>query len=67
MKSEKEILEALHILRDVCIENEGKCCKCILRNSNNDCGVIADSFGDSHRTIADWELKNEHNPRLILN
>ena len=51
----------------MCIENEGKCHKCILRNSNDDCGVIVNSMGDSHRTISDWELKNEHIPRLILN
>ena len=51
----------------MCIENEGKCHKCILRNSNDDCGVIVISMGDSHRTISDWELKNEHIPRLILN
>lgn len=67
MKSEKEILDALHTLQGVCIENEGKCKNCMLRNSDNDCGVIVNSAGDSHRKLSDWDIKNLEYPRLILN
>ena len=67
MKSEREVLDALHILQDVCIENEGKCKNCILRNAMNDCGVIVNSIGDSHNKLSDWDIKNLEYPRLILN
>lgn len=67
MKSEKEILEALHTLQDVCIENEGKCRFCMLRNSENDCGVIENSVGDIYNKLSDWDIKDLEYPRLILN
>lgn len=67
MKSEKEILDALHTLQDVCIENNGKCKTCMLRNGENDCGVIVNSLGDSHRKLSDWTIKNLEYLRLLLN
>lgn len=67
MKSEKEILDALHTLQEVCVENEGKCHKCMLRNADNDCAVIVNSVGDTHSKLSDWEIKSLEYPRLILN
>lgn len=67
MKSEKEILDALHILQDLCVENNGKCQTCMLRNAENDCGVIVNSMGDTHDKLMDWDIKNLEYPRLILN
>lgn len=66
MYSEKEILEALNILKSVCEENSGNCRNCMLRNGDNWCGVISNSSGDCYDKIKDWELKNYNNPRLIL-
>lgn len=67
MISEKEVLDALHTLRNVCKENGEICSKCLLRNFENDCGVIMNSMGDTHRKLTDWELKDYDNPRVILN
>ena len=67
MKSEKEILDALHTLQEVCMENYRNCTKCLLRNADGDCGVITDSSGDSYNSLTEWDLKNLENPRLILN
>lgn len=67
MKSEKEILDALYTLQEVCMENYRNCTKCLLRNANDDCGVITDSSGNSHNSLTEWDLKNLENPRLILN
>ena len=65
MKSEKEVLEALNTLKEVC--EETKCCsKCMLRNSHNFCGVMFNSMDDAYERVDDWELKNYENPRLIL-
>lgn len=58
---------ALNVLKSVCEENEGKCNKCMLRNSDNDCAVIVNSRGDTYNKLYDWELKNFDNPRVILN
>lgn len=67
MKTEKEVLDALNVLKSVCEENEGKCNKCMLRNGDNDCAVIVNSRGDTYNKLYDWELKNFDNPRVILN
>ena len=67
MKSEKEVLEALHTLQEVCEEAEGKCHRCMLRNGGNDCAVIVNSVGDTYDKLMDWEIKNLEYPRLILN
>lgn len=67
MKSEKEILDALHILQDVCGENNGRCRECILRNADDECGILADSAGEYYEKISEWNLKNNGRPRLILN
>lgn len=67
MKTEKEVLDALNVLKSVCEENGGKCNKCMLRNSDNDCAVIVNSRGDTYNKLYDWELKNFDNPRVILN
>lgn len=67
MRTEKEILDALHVLQEVCVYNEGECSKCILRSCDNDCGVIINAMGDTHKKLTDWELKNYNNPRVILN
>ena len=32
--TEKEILDALHTLQEVCMENYRNCTKCLLRNAN---------------------------------
>ena len=67
MRTEKEIYDALKVLIETCEENEGKCKNCILRNGNNDSGVICNSFGDSHPKLSDIMVKNYENPRIILN
>ena len=40
MKSEKEVLDALNVLKSVCEGNDGRCNKCILRNGEGYCGVM---------------------------
>ena len=67
MKSEKEILDALHTLQDVCGENNGRCSECVLRNADNECGIIANSNNEYYEKISEWDLKNNDRPRLILN
>lgn len=67
MTSEKEIVDALKLLRSVCVENNGKCSKCILRNAECDCGIFMNSVGDYHDSLMDLELKNYDFPRVILN
>lgn len=67
MKSEKEILDALHILQDVCNENKGYCSKCVLRNSENECGLMENNFGDVRVNLMNLEIKDDECPRLILN
>ncbi len=70
MKTEKEILDALNVLRNTCIENKGECFKCMLRTESDDsidCGVIVNSNGETHLKLSSWKLKNYENPRLILN
>lgn len=67
MKSEKEVLEALKTLQEVCEENNGRCSDCMLRSASNDCGVVVDSNGDSYRALIEWDLKQYDKPRLILN
>ena len=67
MISEKEVLDALHTLRNVCEASKGVCARCMLRNFENDCAVILNSMGDTHRKLTDWELKDYSNPRMILN
>lgn len=66
MKSEKEILDALNLLKSVCDENDGECSTCILRNSNGWCGVVANHDGECYDKLTEWELKDYENPRLIL-
>ena len=66
MKSEKEVLDALNVLKSVCEENDGRCSKCILRNGEGYCGVVTDSSGDCYDKLKDWELKSYENPRVIL-
>ena len=66
MKSEKEVLDALNVLKSVCEENDGCCRKCMLRNGEGYCGVVTDSKGDCYDKLKDWELKNYENPRVIL-
>ena len=66
LKTEKEVLDALNVLKNVCEENDGRCSKCILRNGEGYCGVIADSTGDCYNKLKDWELKTYDNPRVIL-
>lgn len=66
MRSEKEILDALKVLQDVCTENCGRCSDCILRNGNDNCGVLEDTSGDSYTDLRDWCLKEEDKPRIIL-
>lgn len=67
MYSEKEILNALKILKGTCEENNQKCHKCILRNGNSGCGVLLNTNGEYYDYLKEWELKNEENPRIILN
>lgn len=67
MKSEKEVLEALKTLQEVCEESNGKCSNCLLRNSSDDCGIIVNSMGDCHDKLTEWNLKQYDKPRLILN
>ena len=66
MKSEKEVLNALNTIMDVCKEHNGQCKKCILRNADDYCGVLGNSRGDSYESPVEWVLKNDDNPRVIL-
>lgn len=65
MRSEKEILDALKVLNEVCKSNV--CRTCILRNGNDECGVLQDTSGDYYNNLKEWCLKEENNPRIILN
>ncbi len=65
MRSEKEILDALKILQEVC--NESTCRSCILRNGNDECGILEDTSGDEYENLKAWCLKNNDKPRVILN
>lgn len=66
MIAEKEIINALNILKKVCEESNKCCSKCILRNGYGFCGVMSNSQGECYDTLQDWELRNYENPRLIL-
>lgn len=66
MKSEKEILDALYTLKNVCTENEGNCRKCTLQNDEKTCGVLRRSVGYEYENLMDWNLKNYEPTRLIL-
>lgn len=65
MRSEKEILDALKVLNEVCENNV--CRTCILRNGKDECGVLQDTSGDYYDNLKEWCLKEESNPRIILN
>lgn len=43
------------------------CRTCILRNGNDECGVLQDTSGDYYDNLKEWCLKEENNPRIILN
>ena len=65
MKSEKEVLDALNVLKSLCEENDGRCSKCMLRNGEGYCGVVTDSRGDCYDKLKDWELKFKSRKSLI--
>lgn len=65
MRSEKEILDALRILQEVC--QESTCKNCILRNGNDECGVLENTSGDGYENLKEWCLKEANKPRVILN
>ena len=67
MRTEKEILDSLKVLKEVCTENRGCCSNCILRNGEDYCAVLNDSGGDTYENLQEWDLKREDKPRLILN
>lgn len=67
MKTEREILDALKVLEETCIENKGNCCNCVLRNGENCCAVLVNSIGDRYECLQEWKLREENRPRLILN
>jgi len=64
--TEKEIIDALNLLKSVCEENNGHCNKCMLRNGSGFCGVLCNSHDEYYDTLRKWELKNYENPRVIL-
>lgn len=66
MKTEKEIIDALNLLKEVCEENNGYCNKCMLRNGFGFCGVMSDTQGNCYDKLKDWELKDYEYPRVIL-
>ena len=65
--TEKGVVAALTLLRNVCVENEGKCKKCILRNAENGCAVLWNSNCESYGKLMEWEIVNYELPRVILN
>lgn len=65
MRSEKEILDALKILQEVC--NESTCKTCILRNGSDACGVLENTNGEGYGSLEEWYLKGNDKPRVILN
>lgn len=65
MRSEKEILCALKILQEVC--NESTCESCILRNGNDECGILENTDGNRYDSLEEWCLKEIDNPRVIFN
>jgi hypothetical protein len=53
MKSQKEIIEALKTIKDVCVESKDCCEKCpLFRNLSDDCGVC-------YRRPARWDVKDK--------
>lgn len=66
MRAEKEILNALNILKEVCEENKGYCNKCVLRNGKGGCGILNNSYDDMYDSPQEWNLREEDRPRLIL-
>lgn len=65
MRSEKEILDALSVLQEVCECNI--CSECFLRNGDDGCGVFEDTNGNYFSSPSEWHLKTNDKPRLILN
>lgn len=64
MRSEKEILDALNVLQEVC--ECSTCIECILRNGNDECGVLENTNGERYDDLKEWCLKDMNKPRLIL-
>ena len=58
MKSEKEVLDALNVLKSVCEENDGCCSKCMLRNGEGYCGVMEDRRGGCYDKLTLLHLQN---------
>jgi hypothetical protein len=66
MYSEKEIYDAIKLLKDFCNENKNGCSNCMLRNESNTCGILYDNNDDCREALTDVLLKNYEKPRLIL-
>lgn len=65
MITEKEIINALKTLQNVCKKNH--CEICPLRNGDESCGIIFSSDGCSHNNLEEWVVKSEEYPRVLLN
>lgn len=69
--SEQVLLQALQDIQYYCAEMHRlyshPCPNCLMRNNNNDCGIIVNSNTDVIESPQEWILEEEHNPRLIFN
>lgn len=61
MYNEQELINALKIMKNHCLQMDEDCTKCVLRNAFSDCAIT------NANAPSEWELKNDDMPRLILN
>ena len=66
MASEKELIDALELIRDEC-KKHNQCTECMLRNNDDRCGVMEDQSGYGFEAPSQWNIKNDHGiPRILL-
>lgn len=61
MYNEQELLNALRIMKNHCMQMGEDCKKCVFRDKYDDCAIT------NSGTPLEWELKNSDIIRLILN
>lgn len=66
MPSEEDILIALRTLKQVCEANDCQCRECMLRNQDDNCGLLFLSDGDTVPDPTYWLILDKQNKRLLL-
>lgn len=66
MPSEEYILMALRTLKQVCEANDCQCRECMLRNQDDNCGLLFLSDGDTVPNPTYWSILDKQNKRLLL-